>query len=518
MTAPHPATNPPATPGAASRTVKDNCPACHRLRWLRPDTGRCAWCWRTCATCGAPRRSTEQQCAACRRCTAGQPGRGKCQHCGHRRVPDAATQRCRPCSTPTTAEPPARCERCGTSGQWAKELCKRCYEHSPRTVLTRAVGWAERMSTPPSWWSDFAAHLAEHRHPIYAAGAVATTARLILTTTTSEPRTLLAHARNDTPELVGALTDFFRTHGHPDPPPGLAGQRAAARRARRIEATPAPLRPQVTGFADFLLLQREQAQQLGLRPNQLKTIEIRLDTVRDLAIHLHAAGHMSWAGVTTAHLESFLALTPARRASRLAGLRQFFAYASCAKAVLHNPTDPVTAVQQRGFHGPTLTLAQQRTLYRRWATSRDIHPHEAFIGLAGLLHAATITELRLLTDSGINSYHQSVQFPGRSAALPLDSATWTALERCREHRRRLGSDNPHLLVTRLTRTHRGPAGAAHIRDSLAPLGLLPRILRSTRLLTLADELDIKVLTASLGMSYAGVAHYRPGTTPPASFT
>jgi hypothetical protein len=110
-------------------------------------------------------------------------------------------------------------------------------------------------------------------------------------------------------------------------------------------------------------------------------------------------------------------------------------------------------------------------------------------------------------------------FPGRSAALPLDNATWTALERCREHRRGLGSDNPHLLVTRLTRTHRGPAGAAHIRDSLAPLGLLPRILRSTRLLTLADELDIKVLTVSLGMSYAGVAHYRPGTTtPPAGFT
>ncbi|MFJ3234258.1 hypothetical protein [Streptomyces sp. NPDC086787] len=40
---------------------------------------------------------------------------------------------------------------------------------------------------------------------------------------------------------------------------------------------------------------------------------------------------------------------------------------------------------------------------------------------------------------------------------------------------------------------------------------------STRLLTLADELDIKVLTASLDMSYAGVAHHRPGTTPPAGF-
>ncbi|MCX4539054.1 hypothetical protein [Streptomyces sp. NBC_01669] len=179
------------------------------------------------------------------------------------------------------------------------------------------------MPTPPFWWSDLAAHLAEHRHPIYAADVVATTARLVLSATTSEPRTLLAHARNDAPELVGALTDFFRTHGYLDLPPGLVDQRAAARRARRIEATPAALRPQVAGFADFLLQQREQAQQLGLRPNQLKTIEIRVDAVRDLAIGLHTVGHASWAGVTTTHLESFLALNPARRASRLAGLRQF---------------------------------------------------------------------------------------------------------------------------------------------------------------------------------------------------
>ncbi|MEU4986054.1 hypothetical protein [Streptomyces sp. NPDC021969] len=136
---------------------------------------------------------------------------------------------------------------------------------------------------------------------------------------------MITRARHGNPELVGALTGFFRTHGHLDPPPGLADRRAAARRARRIEA-PAPLRSQVTGFAGFLLLQRGQDQQPGLRPNQLKTLEIRLDAVRDLAIHLHAEGHTSWAGATTGHLESFLALTPARRASRLAGLRQFVAY------------------------------------------------------------------------------------------------------------------------------------------------------------------------------------------------
>ncbi|MFF7249836.1 hypothetical protein ACFZBU_38730 [Embleya sp. NPDC008237] len=367
------------------------------------------------------------------------------------------------------------------------------------------------MPNAPSWWNDLAAHLAEHRHPIYAADIVATTARLILDTSTGDPRRLLARATHEAPELVGALTDFFRTHGHLDPPPGLADQRAAARRARRIQATPAPLRPPVARFAEFLLLQREQAEQLGLRPNQPKTIEIRLAGVRDLALHLHTAGagRTSWASVTTADLESFLAVNSSLRASRLAALRQFFAYAHRSKAILHNPTHPISAAQPRGFHGPTLTPARQRTLYRRWTTRHDIHPHEAFIGLAALLHAATITELRLLTDTGINPGRRSVHFPGRSVALPLDEATWTALQRCQDHRHRLGTDNPHLLVTRLTRTHHGPAGSAHVRDTLAPAGLPPRILRSTRLLTLADELDAKILTTSLGMSYAGVAHYQP---------
>ncbi|GAA2350387.1 hypothetical protein OKJ48_03195 [Streptomyces kunmingensis] len=376
-------------------------------------------------------------------------------------------------------------------------------------MITRATGWAERMPAPPPWWNDFAAHLSAHRHPIYAADMVATTARLIIATTTGAPRTLLAHAHSNAPELVGALTDFFRTHGHLAAPPGLTDLRAAARRARHIEATPSPLRAQADAFTDFLLLQRERAQQLGLHPTQLKTIEIRLDTIRDLALHLHSEGHRSWASVTTVDLESFLALAPARRASHLAGIRQFFAHAHRSKIILHNPTDPITAVQQRGFNGPTLTTARQRALYERWATNQSIHPHEAFIGLAALLHAATIAELRQLTDADIDPHRHSVRFPGRSVHLPLDSATWTALERCQEHRCRLGTNNPHLLVTRLTRTHHGPAGAAHIRDSLAPVSLLPRILRSTRLLALADELDAKILTLSLGMSYAGVAHYRP---------
>ncbi|MFE7332491.1 hypothetical protein ACFU8W_48180 [Streptomyces sp. NPDC057565] len=239
----------------------------------------------------------------------------------------------------------------------------------------------------------------------------------------------------------------------------------------------------------------------------MKTIEIRLDTVRDLALHAAGRGHRAWASLTTTDLEAFLAHNPARRASWLAGLRQFFAHAHRTGAVLHNPAEPLDAPQARGFRGATLTLDEQRYLYRRWNGPGEMHPHEAFIGLAALLHAATTTELRLLTLDHLTPARHAVRFPGRSIDLALDTATWKALMGCLSHRASLGTDNPHFLVTRLTRTTREPASAAHIRDSLASVGLLPRVLRSTRLLTLAAELDIKQLTATLGMSYAGAAHY-----------
>ncbi|MEW2371437.1 hypothetical protein AB0940_19050 [Streptomyces sp. NPDC006656] len=207
-------------------------------------------------------------------------------------------------------------------------------------------------------------------------------------------------------------------------------------------------------------------------------------------------------------LEAFLARNPARRASWLAGLRQFFAYAHRTGLVLHDPAAAMEAPQPRGFRGSTLTLDEQRGLYRRWTVGEVALPHEAFIGLAALLHAATTTEPRHLTLMDIATASRTVRFPGRSVDLVLDDATWRALEACLTHRYALHTDNPHVLVTRLTKVTTNAAGAAHIRDSLAPVGLLPRILRSTRLLTLADELDTKQLTMALGMSYGGTAHYR----------
>ncbi|MFD5513893.1 hypothetical protein ACFWIB_40170 [Streptomyces sp. NPDC127051] len=101
-------------------------------------------------------------------------------------------------------------------------------------------------------------------------------------------------------------------------PAGSEDAHAAALREWRIQVVPAPLRPAVRAFADALTAQRQNAERLGLRPNQLKTIEIRLDTVRDLALHLHVQGHTTWASVNVTDLEAFLACNPARRASWLA--------------------------------------------------------------------------------------------------------------------------------------------------------------------------------------------------------
>ncbi|MEU8943684.1 integrase [Streptomyces goshikiensis] len=364
------------------------------------------------------------------------------------------------------------------------------------------------MPCTPSWWDALASHLATHRHTFYAADALAHTARLVIDAGSADPHTLLGEARRTRPWLSRLLADFFHAQQLLAAPAGSEDEQAAALRERRIQAVPAPLRPAVRAFADALMAQRQNAERLGLRPNQLKTIEIRLDTVRDLALHLHAQGHTTWASVNVTDLEAFLVRNPARRASWLAGLRQFFSHAHRTGLVLHNPTAVVEAPQSRGFRGSTLTLDEQRALYRRWISGKDVLPHEAFIGLAALLHAATTTELRRLTLDHLSTGPRTVRFPGRSVDLALDSATWRALEACLAHRSALYTDNPHVLVTRLTRVTTGPAGAAHIRDSLAPVGLLPRVLRSTRLLTLADELDVKQLTVALGMSYSGTAHYR----------
>ncbi|GAA0296869.1 hypothetical protein GCM10010302_39410 [Streptomyces polychromogenes] len=152
--------------------------------------------------------------------------------------------------------------------------------------------------------------------------------------------------------------------------------------------------------------------------------------------------------------------------------------------------------------GSTLTLDEQRVLYRRWSAGEGVLPHEALIGLAALLHAATPTEFRHLTLMDIATASRTIRFPGRSINLALDDATWRALE---------PASPIAAPCTPTTRTYLSPGlpespstqPAQPPSETLAPVGYLPRILRSTRLLTRTDELDIKQLIVALGMSYGG---------------
>lgn len=78
------------------------------------------------------------------------------------------------------------------------------------------------------------------------------------------------------------------------------------------------------------------------------------------------------------------------------------------------------------------------------------------------MHGATTQELRHLTVASINHPGQSVHLPGRPQPTPMDPWTWAAVQRCLDHRQAHGSDNPHLLVTRVTKATRVPAGSGYV--------------------------------------------------------
>jgi site-specific recombinase XerD len=316
------------------------------------------------------------------------------------------------------------------------------------------------------------------------------------------------------PQLAYALEDFF-TRNHLALPVGRAELQAASRRQRRVDAVPRPLRPAVAAFADHLLASRERARKAGTHPRKHTTIDARLTAVRDLAQFLLALrGKRDWATVDIADIEAFLHSRPTQRAHSLAGLRQFFAFATRRRLVLIDPTRTLTAPQPWGFRGPTLTLARQRSLFQRWTSDLSVHPHEALVGLLALLHGATTTEIQLLADGAIDHSHRSVALGRRPHPTPLDPATWTALEHCITHRDTMRSHNPHLLITQRTKATRAPASAGYVKHTLDPVGIQPRILRSTRLASLANDVDTKLVATAYGMTNEAVTAYLADTVDP----
>jgi integrase len=190
---------------------------------------------------------------------------------------------------------------------------------------------------------------------------------------------------------------------------------------------------------------------------------------------------------------------PKAHRRRLVVLRQFFRFARSQHIVLIDPTRTLIVKGRSHFRGRTLTLDQQRELFRRWTTSEHVHPHEALLGMLALLHGASSTEVRMLQVTDIDPAAQTVRLHKRPHPVPLDPASWTVLQRCLAHREAMPTANPHVMVTKGTKAGRNPASAACPSHVLDDCGYPPRMIRSTRLVDLVNTMDPKLVAAAFGM-------------------
>ncbi|MFJ1927512.1 MULTISPECIES: integrase [unclassified Streptomyces] len=291
-------------------------------------------------------------------------------------------------------------------------------------------------------------------------------------------------------------------------PTDHADQLAAGRRRSRIEAAPLPLRPQLQAFSDSLLRARERALRAGTLPRADITIEATLAIVRDLARFLaDQRGKQDWALVDVHDIEAFLAIQPKARQRRLIVLRQFFRFARSGKVVLVDPTRGLKAKSSSGFSGTTVAVDQQRQLFRRWTTSTEAHPHEALLGMLALLHAASSSEVRYLRVDDIDPISRTIQLGKRPHPVPMDPASWSVLQRCLGHRENQRTDNPHVVVTKITKSGRSAASTAYVSHILDTCGVPPQTLRCIRLADLVNTLAPKLVAAVLGMDPEGVMFY-----------
>jgi integrase len=389
-------------------------------------------------------------------------------------------------------------------------MCGRCWQRHPDRAFVRGQTLATQLAAPPDWLDDFIADLAAHYCPAQACKLITTLARLLVDDLPNHPQSVLERARvpgRSMGSLARALEAFFTDRGLAMAT-DQAERLAAGRRQSRIDAAPAGMRGAISSFADSMLHARERARRAGTRPRTDRTMESALATVRDLAHFLDAQqGKQDWALVDIADIEAFLAESPNNRARRLAVLRQFFRFARNRRLLLIDPTSGVSVTRYRGFRGRTLTITQQRALFRRWTTDPTVHPHEALLGLLAMLHGASSGEIRGLRVDHIDAADRSTRLGKRPHPVPLDPVSWTALQRSLDHRDRLRTDNPHVLVTRGTKADRRPASEAYISHLLDACALPPKMLRSTRLADLVNTIDPKLVAAAFGMRPEGAMIY-----------
>jgi integrase len=384
-----------------------------------------------------------------------------------------------------------------------------------------AARLADKLDDPPRWLSGFAGYLAARLSPTRAVALLHQLAGILADGSRAPSAVLTAARRPGWPRhgggaLARALEAFFTSTGLTLPGDGAA-QAAAARRRRRVAETPAAFRAAAAGFSDAQLHDRDRARRAGTSPRTDRTLEINLTAVRDFARYLAAArpAVTGWQLAAAGDVEAFLATiaSPANRARQLHALRAFFRWARSRRIILADPARGLRPTSNIPFHGRLLTAGEQRQLLHRWtAGAETLHPHEPAAGLLGLLHGASVHELRTLRPADIDLARGVIRLGRRLHLVPLDPATTTALRRCLDHHDRHHRDgNPHLLVNQKSKTVAGPVSVNYLEKLLAPAGVTPTLLRVTRLAHLVTTLDPVIVAEAFGVRRGTVLHYLAGT-------
>lgn len=375
------------------------CPSCGKLLLLRVETGRCIRCSRTCVECGhILRYKTSTRCLDCRRRFEAAATKSQCPRCEKPGFIRTATGWCGPCSRPPN--PPLDPRPCAQCGQLARKLgdglCNRCWTRSPTRPVTQAENLMSSAPNAPDWLIRFAEFATERHCVARSCLMVSAIGRMLAEPESSHPQSLLERSRlqgRSAGALARTLEEFLVAEGLAF---GLdqEARLARGRRQRRVDAVPEVLRFQVAAFGDFLVRSQERARRAGTHPRADVTIEQSLSVVRDLARFLvDERAKSDWSAVEVADVEAFLGHQPTNLRRRLTASAQFFRWAKKNKVILVDPTRDLPGIRRRGFIGRTLTVGEQRRLFRRWSDNTSVHPHEAFVGMLALIHAASSGEL-----------------------------------------------------------------------------------------------------------------------------
>jgi len=393
-------------------------------------------------------------------------------------------------------------------------LCTRCAQRDPDRAMVRGQHLLERLPVPPPWLDGLLEYLIQVYSPSVARGRIVQLEKVLTDGGPISPAAVLERSRLPGRSMGGlarALEAYFVRH-HLAIPTDQDDRLARQRRQRRLTAVPASLRPVVSQWLTSLLTSNQRARSAGTKPRSERTIEYSLTIIRDLALCLEAREKQDWALTNRDDVEAFLSERGTRHVPRvLIVLRKFFGWARTHKVILADPTRGLKAKQHKGFTGSTLTLTQQRSLYRRWTGDHAVHPHEALVGLLALLHGVSSSEARMLTLADIDNATAAIVVGKRPSPVPLDPATWAALQQVLLTRQAMHTDNPHVLVTRGTKAHSAAASTAYMSHVLDAAGGNPRRLRSTRLVDLVDTMDPQLVAAAFGLRPEGVIAYLADT-------